>query len=198
MPGSTGGNWGRVVPGTRRMAKYKGCVDASKWCFRLEEYLEEHSFAVNSGAGVTNISGPNDAAITPATCQQVIADLTPPPTGTPSGPPRTQYWSSAITTAHERFHVQDLHDRVTTRVFNDLQSFVSQSSHCTDCKSATPTGTFDARMNQLFNTHLRAMFPNAEVLAHNHSNAMYSALTAGIRQRARNAPASQAWPAACQ
>jgi hypothetical protein len=197
VAGGTGGNWGQVVPGTHKTAKYKGCVDSTKWCFRLEDYSEEHSFGINGGSAI-DIGGAGSAAITPATCSLVISDFTPPPVGTPHGPPRTAYWSSAITTAHERFHVGDVHNRITTKVFADLKAFVSDPTRCTDCKSTAPSGTFDAEMNRLFQSYLNIMFPNAEQLAHNHSNAMYSALIAQIRQRARNAPATEGWPAACK
>ncbi|MGH9250346.1 MAG: hypothetical protein ACRD0W_12605, partial [Acidimicrobiales bacterium] len=188
---------GLVVPGTRRQGKYQGCVNSSKWCFRLEEYLEEHSFGVAAPTRI-EISGPNDSDVTPATCAAVITDLTPPAAGTAGGPPRRTYWSQSITTAHERFHVMEVHTLITQKVFNDLQTFVSNATNCTDCKSATPTVRFDAEMNRLFNVHLRAMVPGAEMRAHNHSNPMYATLIAQIRQRARNAPAAQNWPSACK
>jgi hypothetical protein len=114
------------------------------------------------------------------------------------GPPRTHYWSSAITTAHERFHVSDVHTRITSKVFADLQTYVKDPSRCTDCKSATPTATFDTEMNRLFRQYFNVLLVDAEMLAHNHSNAMYRTLITQIRQRARNAPAAQNWPAACK
>jgi hypothetical protein len=191
-----GGSFGSVIPGTKRQAKYKGCPDGGRWCFRLEEYLEEHSFAV--GSSKQDITGPNDSHVTPTTCAGIIADLTPPPAGTPSGPPRGTYWSQSITTAHERFHVMEVHTLITLNVFADLQPFVSNAANCTDCKSNAPTAAFDAEMNSLFNVHLAAMVPGAEARAHDHSNPMYSALIAQIQQRARNAPAAEGWPGSCQ
>lgn len=192
------GAFGAVVPGTTKMARYKGCVGGGTWCFRLEEYKELHSFWVSGGNGRINVSGPNDAVVTPTTCATILADLTPPPVGTASGPPRASYWSQSITTAHERFHVGDVHNRITQRVFSDLTAFVSQASHCTTCKSTAPTSTFDMRMNQLFTQYFNAMAGNAEQLAHDHSNAMYRTLISGIRARARAAPASAGWPATCK
>jgi hypothetical protein len=190
--------FGQVVPGTTRRATYKGCVNASRWCFRLEEYLEEHSFWMSSGLGRTDVPSATAAVVTPATCAAIITDLAPPPTGTASGPPRSTYWSQSITTAHERFHVQDVHNRVTQRVFNDLQAFVSNPSRCTNCQSATPTTAFETERNRLYTQYLNQLIANAEQLAHNHSNAMYRTLIGAIRQRARNAPAAQNWPAACK
>ncbi len=196
VPGNTGGNWGKVVPGVRKNASYKGCA-SSKWCFRLEKYTEAHSFAVN-GSGAIDVTGANDPVVTPATCQAIIADFTPPPVGTAQGPPRAHYWSSAFTTAHERFHVTDVHNRITTKVFADLQAFVNDPSRCTDCKSPVPAATFDAEMNRLFQQYFAILNADAEMLAHNQSNAMYRALIAQIQQRARSAPAAESWPAACK
>ncbi len=193
----TNGNWGLVRPGSRLVGTYKGCVNGGRWCFRLEEYLEEHTFGVNGGTA-TDISGPNDSDVTPATCAAIITNLMPPPVGTALGPPRVGYWSQAITTAHERFHVMDVHNRITTRVFADLQAFVSQASRCTDCKSPIPQTTFDTEMRRLFRDYFNALLVDAERLAHNHSNAMYRTLISGIRARARAAPASAGWPAACK
>jgi hypothetical protein len=192
VPGSTQ-NWGEVVPGIQRVANYKGCVGSPDWCFRLEEYTEEHSFALN-GTGATDISGANDSAVTATTCQQIITDLTPPPPGTPLGPPRSAYWSRAITTAHERFHVTDVHGRVTQKVFTDLQTFVSDRSRCTHCKSLVPTAVFDAEKERLFSFYSGILSADAELQAHNFSNAMYRSLVAQIHQRAR----AENWPAVCQ
>jgi hypothetical protein len=193
VAGSTGGNFGQVVPGTRRVAKYKGCVEGMKWCFRLEEYLEEHSFAVRA-TDANDISGAADPKINAGNCVQVIGDLTPPSVGTAHGPPRGTWWSSAVTTAHERFHVARIHTDITLKVYADLQTFVQKASNCTDCKSATPTARFDAEMNRLFSLYDAIELRDSERLAHNHSNAMYRAMITQIRQRALN----EGWPNACR
>jgi hypothetical protein len=192
-PASTGGDWGLVDAGTKREAKYKGCAESTKWCFRLEEYTEEHGYGID-GTGAIDVTGPNDPAVTAADCQRIIFDFTPPPPGTPQGPPRTRYWSSAFTTVHERFHVTDVHDRITMLVFQDLQIFVSNGSNCTACKSAAPVAVFDAEKERLFLGYRAAMMRNAEQLAHDRSNPLYRALVAQIRQRAR----TEGWPVVCQ
>ncbi|HXU33006.1 MAG TPA: hypothetical protein VN851_20765, partial [Thermoanaerobaculia bacterium] len=192
------GSFGTIFHGSTRQGKYKGCVGGGKWCFRLEEYLEEHGFGVN-GNGDIDISGANDSDVTPASCAAIIADLTPPPAGTMHGPPRSTYWSETITRAHERFHVGDFSTRTTQRIYNDLRTFVSDGSRCTMCKSATPTAAFDTEKDRLWNVHRPNYFDGqSETRAHNVSNPMYAALISAIRARARAAPASAGWPAACK
>jgi len=190
------GTFGNVLPGTKRTAKYKGCANGTKWCFALEEYSHEHSIFVGSSKiDVPSVTAP---VVTPTTCAAIIADFTPPPLGTPKGPLRSTYWSRSITQVHERFHVTDVHSGITLKVFVDLKAFVSASANCTDCKSAVPTATFDAKMNSLYSTYLAAFVPGAEARAHNVSNPMYLTLINQIKQRAQNAPASEGWPAACK
>jgi hypothetical protein len=178
-------------------ADYKGCVDGGRWCFRLERFTEKHAVGTPS-LGRTDIPGATDAAVTPATCAAIIADLTPPAANAGRGPRRATYWSASITLGHENFHVSDFRNRVTTPTMNDLAAFVSQASHCTDCQSAPPAA-FNMQMETLWNMHRPSYFDgNHEVRAHNHSNPMYAALIQGIRTRARNAPPAEGWPAACQ
>ncbi len=185
----------------RHDATYKGCVDGSKWCFRLEEFLEEHAIgiATEAATGLTDISGPNDSDVTPATCALIISDLTPPPAGTAAPPPRTTYTSLMVTEVHERFHVSDFRNRVVTPTMNQLAAFVSQASNCTDCKTATPDATFDAEMERLWTANRPSYFDgNHEMRAYDHANPQYGALAQAVRQRARTAPASENWPAACK
>lgn len=178
-------------------ADYVECAKNMKWCFRLKHFKEEHGVGVQS-LGRTDIAGANDADVTPAACQAIITDLTPPAAGAGSGPPRTMYWSETITTAHEHFHVTDFRGRVTVPTGTDLATFVAQDSNCTDCKSSVPAA-FNTQMETIWNGHRPSYFDgNHEVRAHDHSNPMYTALIDAIRQRARNAPAAEGWPAACQ
>ena len=137
--------------------------------------------------------------VDPGHCAAIIADLTPPAPGTPHGPPRATYWSSSITLAHEQFHVADYKSKITQPTMNSLTAFISNAANCTECKTNTPTATFDAKMESFWNTNLPTFFDgNHEVRAHNVSNPMYSALIAAIRARANAAPAAQNWPAACK
>ena len=178
-------------------ADYEGCVDANKWCFRLERFTEKHGIGTQS-LGRTDISGAFDSDVTPATCRAIIADLTPPAAGAGMGPPRSTYYSQGITLAHENFHVSDFRDKVSTPTMNDLAVHVAMPSNCTDCKSSPP-GSFNTQMETIWNMHRPTYFDgNHEVRAHNHSNPMYTALINAIRARARNAPAAEAWPADCK
>jgi hypothetical protein len=191
------GAFGQVHPQSHS-AKYKGCADNNKWCFRLEEFKEKHGIGIIS-LGRTDITGANDPHVDPGHCAAIIADLTPPAPGTPHGPPRTTYWSSSITLAHEQFHVSDYRAKITQPTMNSLAAFISNAANCTECKSNTPTATFDAKMESFWNTNSPTFFDgNHEVRAHNVSNPMYSALIAAIRARANAAPAAQNWPAACK
>jgi hypothetical protein len=193
------GNFGQV----RRLAHsatYKGCVDGTKWCFRLEEFKEEHAIGFGA-AGNTTISGAGDAAITPGTCVAVITDLTPSAAnavqGVPTAPLRT-YVPLAIIEAHERFHVTDFRAKVVDPTMRDLATFVSQASHCTDCKSAVPA-SFNTQMETIWNGHRPTYFDGMhEARAYTVENGLMNGLIAAIRTRARNAPAAEGWPAACK
>jgi hypothetical protein len=194
-PGNTG-----QIRRIRHAAKYKGCVDGTKWCFRLEEFIEEHTIGIATAAatGLTDISSANDPDVTPATCALIISDLTPPPAGTAAPPPRTTYTVQAVTETHERFHVTDFRNRVVTPTMNQLAAFVSAAANCTDCKSATPDATFNAEMERLWNANRPNYFDgNHEQRAYDHANPGYAAMAQAVRQRARTAPASENWPAAC-
>jgi hypothetical protein len=144
-----------------------------------------------------DITAPNDPNVTPGTCAVIITYLTPRGPTTP--PPVTAYWSRAAVTAHERFHVTDFSTRVTQRIFTDLTAFVAQASRCTDCKSATPTATFEAEKNRLWDVHRPHYFDGlSESRAHGISNPLFTVLVQQIKQRAQNAPAAENWPAACK
>lgn len=195
------GNFGEVAPGTRRESKYKGCVGGSQWCFRLEEYLEEHSFGTNAH-GRMNITGANDSKVTPLTCAAIILDLTPDPALSVQGEPTAPYdiyVPMSIVEAHERFHVTDVSTKITRKVFNDLKAFVAQGSRCTTCKSATPSAAFDAEKERSYSAHLLAFIDGMEeARAYRVENGLLNGLITAIRHRARSAPPSEGWPAACK
>jgi hypothetical protein len=194
-----GANFG-LVSRLAHSAKYKGCVAGGKWCFRLEEFKEEHAIGF-SNQGNTEITNANDADVTPATCQAIITDFTPSAgsavQGTPTAPLAT-YVNLAIIEAHERFHVTDFRAKVTTPTMNDLATFVSAAANCTDCKSAPPAA-FNAQMETIWNGHWPTYFNGMhEARAYVGENASMNALIAAIRARANAAPAAQGWPAACK
>jgi hypothetical protein len=176
-------------------------VAGDKWCFRLEEFIEEHGVGSNAGTAV-NITGPNDPQITPANCVAVLHDLTPVAGGGEqgaAGAPYSTYVPLSIVLAHERFHIDDFRNRVVNPTMTQLAAFVSQAANCTDCQSATPTATFDAKMEEYWNANRMTYFDgHHEGRAYAEENRLLGTLTSGIRQRARNAPAAQGWPAACK
>jgi len=195
---------GAVTP-VSMSATYKQCADGGKSCFRVDTVREEHTFGTVPAAsrGRVDVNSANDAVVTPATCQAIIADLTPPAAaGTGAGPPRTTYMSTNISAAHERFHVDDLKARVYNPVMNDLAAFVSQASNCTECvdpsQTASKTASFDAKLQNLYTTALANFRPGAEIRAHDFERALYFNLINSIKQRAQNAPAAQNWPAQCK
>jgi len=191
----SGSDFGVVQHAKSLVPKYKGCVDGGKWCFRLEEMKVEHGFGVHS-LGRTDVSSAADPVVTPASCAAIIADLTPPAAGAGHGPPRSTYWSSAFTTAHERFHVSDGTSGLLTPTMTDLATFVSAAANCTTCKSSPPA-SFNAQAATIFRGHAATWLPGAEIRAHNVSNPMYAGLIAAIRARANAAPPGT-WPAACK
>jgi hypothetical protein len=211
VPTPRNGNqsYGTFREGTRRKAKYLPCVDGGKWCFRLQEYLEEHQFGVLSEARINNlnrivITGANDPNISPGNCAQVIRDLTPVfvPSTYPQGErmaPYSRYVPRYILEAHERFHANDFSEKVTRPIFEALDNFVRQSAHCTDCRSATPTARFNQEMNRLWAVNRRKYFNGRhEARAFQVENTMLADLVTQIRDRARNAPSGENWPNACK
>jgi len=189
--------FGQVHFDQSHSAKYKGCAENFKWCFRLEEFKEKHGVGIRSN-GRIDITGANDPNVDPAHCIAILADLNPPPPGTPSGPPRTTYYSSAITQGHENFHVDDFRAKVMVPTMNQLAQFVSNGNNCTECKS-DPPAAFNNKMETLWNNNQPTYYDGFhEVRAHNFSNPMYSALRQAIKTRAQNAPAAENWPQQCK
>lgn len=186
------GNFGQVHR-LSHSAVYRGCAEGGRWCFRLETLTERHGIGT-SLLGRTDISGAGDADITPASCQAVIRDLTP----VGGAAPYATYVPDHIVLAHERFHVDDFRNRVVTPTMNDLATFVARPANCTDCRSAVPAA-FNPEMERIWNGHRPSYFDgNHETRAYAAENALLANLVAGIRARARAAPAAEGWPAACQ
>ena len=200
---SAPGGFGVVVPGTVLKGKYKGCVDGSKWCFRLEELQETYGYGI-SAHGRIDVPSAASAVVTPTSCTTIIADLTPPAAGTGFGPPRGTYWVQAATVSHEQQHINNTLNLVLTPTMNDLSTYVSNASRCTDCKSAAQQAAWDAQARTYFTTHMRPLLvPSGgsiveEVRAHNFSNPQYTTLINAIRARANAAPPAAGWPAACK
>lgn len=194
------GNWAQVHR-IAHSAKYKGCANGGKWCFRLEEFKEEHGIGSSVG-GAKDVTGANDSDVTPTTCAAIITEFTPIPAGGVQGVPGAPYSTYvplSIVLNHERFHVNDFRAKVVTPTMNQLATHVSQASNCTDCKSATPDGRFNTEMERLWNANRPTYFDGMhEARAYTQENADLAVLVAAIKQRARAAPASEGWPAACK
>jgi hypothetical protein len=194
------GNFGQIHR-LSHSAKYKGCADSNQWCFRLEEFTEKHGFGTLN-LGKTPIAGADDPAITKDTCAAVIFDFTPQAAladqGVPTAPYGT-YVPPAIIGAHEHEHVSDYQAKVVVPTKDDLAAFVSNNANCTECKTTTPTGTFNAKMETFWTSHLPSYFDlHHEARAYVVENGLLAAVVAGIRARANAAPAAAGWPAACK
>jgi hypothetical protein len=178
-------------------ATYKPCVSAFKWCFRLDEFKFSYRFGVGP-LGKTPISGAADPAINNGNCDVVIHDLTPDPAhplnGAPAAPYSTYVDMSAIA-SHEGKHVTDLRDLLALPSMNDLAAFVGGAANCTECKTATPTATFNAKMAEFWTAHRANMYNGLqETRAMLQENITLAGILAGIRARAT----ASHWKAACQ
>jgi hypothetical protein len=192
-------NFGQVRR-NRHAASYKGCVGGGMWCFRLEEFVEEHGIGFALPAGMIDISNANSPAIDAANCSAVITDLTPVvgagPGGLVAAAPYILYVPMYIVEAHERSHVDDFRTRVSTPTMNQTDTFVRQTSNCTNCKSNPPAATFDSQMETYWNQN-RTSYATGyrhEVRAYTIENGLLATLIQGIRARA----SAQGWPAACR
>jgi hypothetical protein len=192
------GNFGEVQR-TRHQATYKGCVGGGRWCFRLQEFLEEHGIGTVTPTGSADITGPNSSRITAANCAAVITDLTPVAGAGPSGvaaAPYNLYVPMYIILAHERSHVTDFAARVSNQTMTQTAAFVSQTSNCTDCKSSSPVAAFNAQMETYWTSN-RASYvagQGHEVRAYTIENGLLATLISGIKARAK----ANGWPMACQ
>ncbi|MEP7013181.1 MAG: DNRLRE domain-containing protein [Acidobacteriota bacterium] len=201
--GSAGGNFGKVVHGTRVESKYKACVDGSNgYCYRLEEYLQEHSFKVDI-RGRIDIKGADDPQVDPSTCEAIIADFTPDPSSLIDGQPVAHYRSyisRSIIEAHEQVHVADGTNLIAKIVFSKLTEFVSRTVTCKACKGPSDyeKAVFDLERARLFFERLTIEKEGAEARGYLAENALLGALTSAIRQRARSAPPTEGWPEECK
>jgi hypothetical protein len=166
-------------------------LDGNQWRFRVTEIRHRYKVGVNS-QGHIDITGPGDPDVRPNTIARIITDLTPPPAGTPNGPPRTRYWSQRITRAHEQAHVDHFYADPTFWP-NFMGQFENEVETATvNFNPADPT-TLTARAvikSQRTNWQARADFfhgqadaaeiPSSETFAHGQSNPMYTALLASI------------------
>ncbi|MEO5889172.1 MAG: fibronectin type III domain-containing protein, partial [Ferruginibacter sp.] len=163
-------------------------LNGDHWEFRVADIKHRYKLGVSSGAGRKDISGPRDADIKPSTVCNVITDLTPPAAGTPSGPPRSIFWSKAITTLHEKAHV----DRFYSAPFWEAQmrlfeAFVSGITVPFTSALQSPAAAlkdqqvnFKTQADTLHGAADALEIAGAEVAAHGVSNPLYTQLIADI------------------
>ena len=183
-------------------------LDGDKWILRVDSVTHVSRTGIQSG-GRTDILGPTDSTLTVANFLAVMTDLTPPPSGTPSGPPRTSYWCSDITQSHENFHVDDFHNNYWTPRMQVFESWAETDAanilayDCSDPNKKTVAGVSSTRQadvqNQVNTEHDAAwgIFGNAgwnETGAHNHSNPQYTARNNAIATRFGNPSVSISGP----
>jgi hypothetical protein len=173
-------------------------VAGASYCFALED-LGAHYFYGIEDHGAIDISGAEDQDVTPATCKEIVGDLTP-ETGpdVADGPPRTKYWSERFTKEHEAVHIKRHTDTFFPEILAIVLSEVQDPSRCTVCKSQIPTDLAGS-ISELFDTYYRQYFEREEIRAHAISNPSYITLIQQIRARARRESTPQnPWPQECQ
>jgi hypothetical protein len=180
----------------RKQAKYKGCVDGKKWCFRLEELIVDQVVEFG-GQGRDNISGAESPIINSGNCHLVIQDLTPVASSLGvAEAPYLQFVPVYIVEAHERYHLRDYISRVAEPTMSQLEAFVRQADHCTDCKTDTPTAEFNEEFEAIWqqNWDTYKVGQAHEIRATTYENQMLATLIQGIKARAQR----EGWPAVCQ
>jgi hypothetical protein len=179
--------FGEVNTPITHSVEFMPCVESGNWCFREKKFKVDFTVGVQS-LGRTDISSANSPAVTAGSCCQVIRDLTPDPASDCGRPPRTQYYSNAITLIHENFHVSDLRDNYLRPKMTDLENFVKQQANCTNCKS-DKSAELTNRMEQLYSEAFNSFTAGGlhECRAYGDGVARYNALIAAIRVRATQA-----------
>jgi hypothetical protein len=188
---------GQVQPLTP-VIRYQGCASSGKWCTRIFEYKDRYGIGIHA-CGRVDITGPNDPAITPANCGRVLLALTPQFDDDTGGSTNLDYWSSAITLRHEQQHVMDDRNSVFIPTFEQFKAFVEDPGRCKECAEQVPVAELDAKRREIFHFwYDDVLRPKAEQLAYRVSNALARELVSQIKERIRNAPASENWPDFCK
>jgi len=192
--------WG-VTTTTDHSAGYAGCVSGDKWCYRLKEFHEVHTFGTRLHPPAKDITGAGDSQIDATNCQRVLSELTPREDSLTQGVPTAIFVSFApiyVVEEHERFHVDERKAEVLEPTLQDLAAFVSNS--CTDCKvwsgaEAELIQQFNDEMERLWDFYLDKFNDgNEEARALMHENALLAELRQQIRARGR----AEGWPSQCQ
>jgi hypothetical protein len=160
-----------------------------QWSFAVTKIKHGFKIGVKS-QGRRDV--PNAASVSPKKAGTIITDLTPPPAGTPSGPPRTRFWVRSFTVGHEEAHRD--HFYLPAHAFWDanMDTFAAAV--------AGATVTFDPAIARKSSQVIKAQKPGwktaidaqhnaadaaeiatAETFAHGVSNPHYTTLVNAIR-----------------
>jgi len=177
-------------------------LSGAVWRFGVRRIRHGYKIGVAS-QGRTDV--PSAASVSPARAGRIITDLTPPPAGTPIGPPRSRFWSRRITVAHEQAHVD--HFYLPAHVFwppamRAFEGVVSGTNVNLNPATANSPSQVLRAQQAAWNTDITARHGGAdaaeigssETFAHGVSNPMYTALIASIRGSVRP-PAPGSLPA---
>jgi hypothetical protein len=167
-------------------------LDGNTWRFRVPQIRHTYKVGIH-GLGRTDIAGAGDPGVTKGTLCQIIPDLTPPGAGVGHGPPRTHYWSSAITQAHEDCHVSRFYTDPAfwPQFMTQFQQQVENDSVTFDCQDpakqnsadviAGKRQTWQQAANNFHGQADQAEIGGSEVACHNVSNPLYTNLINAIR-----------------
>jgi hypothetical protein len=138
---------------------FRYCVEGGQFCGKLSLVKQEiltgvATTVVRNGMPLISLGGGDDPKITAANCAEVIADLTPLPLGSTSGPPREKYWIPTIVGPHEMFHRMDFRMRVTEPAVTQI---AGDPAACSQCEPGTLP-------NEVLTKKLYAIYDNLEAI----------------------------------
>jgi hypothetical protein len=178
-----GNSFGSVQPLSLQVIALP-CATGGQWCLRLSQLHLSYGFGINGGGNI-DVNSADDPVVTALTCSEIIADLDPPPPGTPNGPDRTKYWSSTITTTHEQKHEVDYLKKVADKTYQEIIAFAADPARCSGCSKPSPAAVI-REAAALYKSNYNTYLLTAEEDAHDVSNALYANLVIQIRVRAQS------------
>jgi hypothetical protein len=177
------------------VVRIRAFVVGNQWVFRVERISHRYLLGITGGGHIDIRTAANATA---ANHCQVIVDLTPPAPGAATGPPRTAFWSSIITLAHENAHVARFYSPPFWEAFmrtaettieaapNNVN--VDHTNAATMSEAAVVAAGAVANQATIDGQHAAAdaaEIVGAETFAHGQSNPMYTTLIAQIAARFR-------------
>jgi hypothetical protein len=175
------------------VARVRAFVVGNQWVFRIERITHRYILGITGGA---NADIRTAASATNANHCRVIVDLTPPAAGAATGPPRTAFWSSPITLAHENAHVSHFYSPPFWEAFMRIAETtvegapnnvnVDHTVAATMSEAAVVAAGAVANQATLDTQHAAAdaaEIGGSEVFSHGQSNPMYATLVAQIGAR---------------